>query len=1024
MKNVTCLPALSVFLAASMASAATVATTTTLAVTSGGNAVTTVAAGSVITLTATVKAGATLITPGRVTFCDTLPATNYTTGCTDIKLDISLLGTSQLIGTPKAGTGFTTGTAVLRFIPGIGAHNYEAYFLGANTTTTTYSPSLSAAAPLTVTGVTEVTTTTITHSGTVGNYTLTASVSDPSIYAPTGTVDFLDTSNANYQLGTTDLTGDELSLNWPSADSHSTALSALPASIAGVEGDFNLDGIPDLAVITSSYLGAGTVSFLLGTGTGTFTKAAGTAPTVGTGPYSIAVGDFNNDGIPDLAVANSGSRTVTILLGTGTGGFTKYATSPATGTAPDAIAVGDFNGDGNADLAVVNKGTGTANGSVTILLGKGTGAFTAVTPTLATGRAPTAIAVGDFNGDGIPDLAITNGTTDTVTIWLGTGLAAGTFTAAAVSPATGTDPKSIVAADFTGNGILDLAAVNGTSENLTILMGNGNGTFTAAASPDTSTYPNALAVGDFNGDGKPDLAVINGETITTEDLLILIIDSLLGIPDTLDINPGAVSVMFGNGDGTFTAAPNSPVAVDYGPMQVVAADFNSDGLSDFAALNTFATLPTITNITTDDGEIIVHLTEPTSTATASVGNISIVGTGSHLVDASYLGDTTLDPDAFGPSISSTIPLTAKPVATTLTLAANPPAGSLYEHPVIFTAILTPDLAQNHNATGTVTFYNGTTNLGTGTIANGVATLTTSALPYGNDSITAVYSGDTNFATSTSSALSYLVTVVTYTSVTSSLNPAYWGDTVTFTATVSSDTITPTGTVSFFDDTTLLATETLVSGMASYTTGELSVGTHNITVDYYPDQVESIRALRGILAQVILFTDFNIAASPSSHTVYTGENATFTITLTPDTGFILPVAISCTQIPANTTCTFSATSIPGGNGTATLVVQTSPPSQAAAASGLPGKLRLPLLAGLLLLFIPRRWRRFRKGWPLLLALFAILATGVAITGCTAPGPLTGATPVGAQTITITGVATNGAQSLIHGANVTLNVQSLF
>lgn len=1015
MKSVVRVSAMSLFLCASAASAAT-ATTTTLAITSGGNAVTTVASGSEITLTATVLAGATPVKQGRVTFCDT-----FLNDCTDIKLDLNLLGTSQLIGTPGAGTGFISGTAVLRLRPANGVHSYMAYFLGTSTTTIPYAPSLSAAVPLTVTGVTEPTTTTIARSGTVGNYTLTATVTDNTIYAPTGTVDFLDTTNANYQLGTADLSGDDLSLDWPNADSHTTALSALPSAVVGVEGDFNLDGIPDLAVITSPYLGTTTLSFLLGTGTGTFTVAPGTAPTVGTGPYSIAVGDFNNDGIPDLAVANSGNGTVTILLGNGTGGFkVATGTAPKTGSDPVAIAVGDFNGDGNADLAVVNAGTGTTGDSITILLGKGTGAFTAATVSPKTGTAPTAIAVGDFNGDGIPDLAVTNGTSNTVTIWLGTGLAAGTFTTAA-SPDTGEDPKGIVAADFTGNGTLDLATVNGTSDNLTILMGNGNGTFTAADSPTTSAYPNALAVGDFNGDGKPDLAVINGETLNLGQLATLILYSLFGIPDPIDLNPGAVSVMFGNGDGTFTPAPNSPVPMDYEPLQVVAADFNGDGLSDFAGLNALATLPTITNITTDDGEIIVHLTAATNTSTTSVSGISVVGTGSHLVEASYLGDTAFDPNAFAPSVSGTTALTAQPVATMLTLSANPSGGSLYENPVTFTATLTPDTAQNHDATGTVTFYNGTTNLGQGTISGGIATLTTSALPYGNNSITAVYSGDTNFATSTSAALPYSVTVVTSTAISSSLNPAYWGDTVTFTATVSSSTITPPGTVTFYDGANLLATVTLVNGMATYTTGELSVGPHDISVDYTPSQV-GIDPSSNSLTENIDYTSFTITATPGSQNLYTGQKVTYTVVVAPETGWILPVALSC-QLPANTTCTFSEANIPGGNATVSVVIQTSPPSPATS-SVVPTRLRVPLLAGLLLLFVPRRWRRYRKGLTLLLLIFSLLATGALITGCTTPGPLTDSTPVGAQTITIIGTATNGAQTLTNSADVTLNVKSLF
>jgi hypothetical protein len=130
------------------------------------------------------------------------------------------------------------------------------------------------------------------------------------------------------------------------------------------------------------------------------------------------------------------------------------------------------------------------------------------------------------------------------------------------------------------------------------------------------------------------------------------------------------------------------------------------------------------------------------------------------------------------------------------------------------------------------------------------------------------------------------------------------------------------------------------------------------------------------------------------------------------------------LPANTTCSFSSTSITGGAGVSTLIVQTSAPSQPKTASALSPRYRVAALAGLLLLFVPKRLRRYRKGWPMLLVILVFLAAGVATMGCSGSRSLVGGSPVGPQTITVTGTATNGTQTLSHETTVTLNVNSLF
>jgi hypothetical protein len=297
-------------------------------------------------------------------------------------------------------------------------------------------------------------------------------------------------------------------LAWEASAGFITAPSypvgASPVSV--VAADFNNDGILDLVVANS---GDNTVSVLLGKGDGSFQPAVSFA--AGTFPTSVAVGDFNGDGQLDLAVTNVGDSSghgtgVSILLGNGDGTFQAPQTYAA-GPYPRFVAVGDFNGDGAADLAVVNPYDTASQGKVAILLGDGHGHFQTAASYPADWRAWSA-AVGDFNGDGHLDLAFVNLDSNTVSIWLGAG--DGSFQVAQ-NYAVGSTPSSVAAADFNGDGILDLAVANSAyfygRSNITILLGKGDGTFQTAREYDLLGGANAVAVADLNHDGQLDLAV-------------------------------------------------------------------------------------------------------------------------------------------------------------------------------------------------------------------------------------------------------------------------------------------------------------------------------------------------------------------------------------------------------------------------------------------------------------------------------------------------------------------------------------
>jgi N-acetylneuraminic acid mutarotase len=371
------------------------------------------------------------------------------------------------------------------------------------------------------------------------------------------------------------------------------------------------------------------------------------------------------------------------------------------------------------------------------------------------------------------------------------------------------------------------------------------------------------------------------------------------------------------------------------------------------------------------------------------------------------------------SATATVQLTVNRAPVTVTLTPNP--GSITAgNSITFAA--TVQSTTTGTPTGTVTFFNGTSTLGTANLVNGVATLTASLSTQGTETITASYPGDTDFLPGASNAVSVnVLSASTSTLLTGSPNPAPFGTAVTFSATVSSPGGTPAGSISFFDGATLLGTSTLTSGVATYSTSILAVGSHNITATY-PGTAEFDAGTSNVLVEQI--ADFAVSVLPGSRTLYSGEAASFAVSVTSVSGFNIPVALTCSQLPENTTCNFSAATVTGAGGSSTLTVQTTAPSQITAGSALSGGYRVIALSAIFLIFIPRRWRRHRGGWSLILVIFAILASWIAITGCSASRSLAPGTPVGIDTFTVTGTATNGSQTLAHATSVTLNVKSLF
>src|SRR5262249_24553441 len=270
-------------------------------------------------------------------------------------------------------------------------------------------------------------------------------------------------------------------------------------------------------------------------------------------PRSVKMGDFNGDGTLDLAVVTQ-TGVVSILLGNGDGTFQTHQDFPA-GLLPIHVITADFNGDGKLDLAVAEGGSS----QILFLFGNGDGTFQSPRG-YDVGGYSYGSATGDFNGDGNLDLAAADTGGHSIRILLGNG--DGTFQSCGDYPIVGF-PVKIVAADFNGDNKLDLAiAVQDPDANVvSILLGNGDGTFQSNRDYGLTGFPFEIVTGDFDGDGKLDLAV-------TEE----------------NFEEAFLSILLGNGDGTFQCPREHPFG-RLGNPSLATADFNDDGRLDLVTTN-------------------------------------------------------------------------------------------------------------------------------------------------------------------------------------------------------------------------------------------------------------------------------------------------------------------------------------------------------------------------------------------------------------------------------------------------------
>jgi hypothetical protein len=607
--------------------------------------------------------------------------------------------------------------------------------------------------------------------------------------------------------------------------------------------------------------------------TGTLTAQSFSPPDsyfTGDNPIDAAIGDFNGDGKLDMAVTNTFSNNVTVLLNKGDGTGTFHPPVPYTADIwPTRIVTGDFNNDGKLDLANANNlGGDSSTGSISILLGNGNGTFQAplnyAAPSLG------GLGVADLNSDGKLDLITASNDGSAVNVRLGNGN--GTFQNAVSYPLS-IHPTNMVLCDFNGDGKFDLALTRSAEGvNSNILLGNGDGTFQAASSFAAGATVWGMNTSDLNGDNKQDL-ILGGSTIDTDSVLILLgngngtfqnavtypVGHIPGRPQLSDLNGdgkldvivintndnNSMSILRGNGNGTFQPAVTS--LVRFGSYTPVVADFNNDGKPDLLIMDNALDVIDVRLNSPSPHPVAINAS-PGASTTVLVGTFidyDETKTASSFTATINWGDGT------GPSAG--------------TVVANGP--------------------KNFNVTGTHTYALG-----------------------GSYTVNVLIADDSgNFATITSAAT---VGIATSTTVTSSANPSDSGQSVTLTATVTSTSGTPSGTpsgtVQFKDNGVNLgpAATLNLSGVATFTTSGLASGTHPITADYAGTNFgSSSGTLSGgqVVKSQLSINDVSITEGDGGT-----KSLTFTITLSAASS--LTVGVNCATVNGSATAPSDYTAV--------------------------------------------------------------------------------------------------------------------
>ena len=707
-------------------------------------------------------------------------------------------------------------------------------------------------------------------------------------------------------------------------------------------GDVDGDGRADLVVTNfcgsdTTCKGNGNVTVFLANADGTYRQGATYA--LGVGPVAVALADLRGSNKLDLVALNRGDKTLTVMAGNGDGTFGQAQTYSLSGS-PSALFVGDLDGDARPDVAIASDCGSSAcaqPGSLTLWHGLGDGSL-AESVSYAVGYSPVSIAAGDLHGTGHADLIVANAcggdssckSPGTATLFAGNGK--GKFIQSG-EISIGSSPSSIALGKLTGSG-LDLVVAQRGSNQIAVLHGDGKGGFGAPVNYSVGSAPSALAIADLNGTGRQDVAVANFQGSTVSVLYGTVGGTLQpAVSYTVGTGPEALAAIIGGKNGTasvVTANGNSGAPQAGTDITVMAKPRPYAGVT--ANTTTLTATPSASSV--NPASAVTLAVTVSGGAGTPTGTVNITGNGlpasvcaglvldgtgaascttsalqasTTTLTATYLGDTTY---AVTTGTANVVISKLSPTIT-MTPAPSPASPSPLNTSVTFRATLAGVTFAPTAPGGTVSFSAGGNAIAgctvAGVSATQVATCTTASLAAGATSITAVYSGDTNYNTATSAPLLYTITKVNTTTTVASLPAAPTVDqTATLTATVAGVSAIPAGgvalagSVGFTNGGVAIPGCTAVAvvftagtgqGTASCPLSGLAAGTHNIVATYSGDTDYNTSASATLpLAVAKAATTTTVTSSPASPAA--GSTVALTATVAPS---VVPA-----PLPANTT----------------------------------------------------------------------------------------------------------------------------
>jgi hypothetical protein len=1008
-----------------------VTTTTLLPLPTG-----TVAAGTVVTLIASVSDTAGPVLNGEVTFLE----------------DTKTIGTVSVVR--NAAANYVPGTAALRRTFGPGGHAIRAVYDG----TLSEQVSLSSTNTLTVAsggasqsaGLVYGTTRYFGQLTRLERFVLADINND-------GLLDLVvpqfDMSNIAISLGDPTHPGSFLPPKFVS--------TVTPYVDSVAVGDLNGDGLPDIVVGDSDSHYAG-ILFQDATHPGTFLAAKYAGAT----QSKPLIADMNRDGIPDLVLfpgsTGSLSAAVEILFGDplNPGSFLAPVITPLGGNDTRSVALADMNGDGLQDVVIGNF----LGMTVSVLLNDSAHPGNLLPKTDYPSGTMFDLAIGDMNGDGRPDVAL-GGESAGVTILLGSTTNPGQLLPPHSYPVTATpeggESLGIAIGDIDGDGIPDVVSGN-NGPSFDVLLGNGDGSLKAATAYATGPTPGtfesmSMAVGDVDGDGLTDVVVgqfyqnnvqiflhqpsVAPLAITASDMSLSATVVRVGDPLTITIKvssfngavPGSITLYDSDGSGIYTPIATLPLdstgtaSYTTSSLQPVFHDFiahfagdsfyaPSTSLIDNVVVNN---LPTVTMTVTgapnpgtlgqnvaltatiavtspaptgsvaflDTGTLIG--TVPLTAAGTAVLNTSSLIIGAHTIQASYSGDSNYVSQQA--TVSEVIRYA--PAVLTLTSSLNPES---FGQSAVFTAKATDT---GPTPTGSVIFEDNGGQAGQVTLAaDGTAAFATNSLSAGSHVIQAIYSGDSNYNSQSATLTEVVAPAPTLATLSVSPNPATAGQVVTLKALVTGGG-TPAGNAAFFDGTTSIGSVRLDgTGTAVLNTTSLQVGTHSLAVIFAANSNWGASS-SAVVNEVIIPNPRDYALTYNGAlTLRTEHHGSTVVTATPIGGLSDTVFLSCGSLPIYVTCQVVPSQVSISNGTPENVAVKIDTDAVPGYASMDWYLRVVVAVLLPCLFfgLPRDRRKLRLG-VISLYLLAFLASGTI--GCSGKYP--SSTPPGTYSIVING-----------------------